>query len=104
LNPGDEFVILNGIPLARLDTEQLVQLLSQSRNQPVQLMIRRPGNSRLIPLVLTPETVDAPSVERAFHVRPALDIFVSEPLTYPRARLYETRLSSSAARNCRADS
>jgi carboxyl-terminal processing protease len=72
LNPGDEFVILNGIPLARLDTEQLVQLLSQSRNQPVQLMIRRPGNSRLIPLVLTPETVDAPSVERAFHVRPGV--------------------------------
>jgi carboxyl-terminal processing protease len=70
MNPGDEIVVLNGIPLARLDTEQLMQLLSQSRNQQVHLQVRRPGNARLIPLVLTPEEVDAPSVERAFHIRP----------------------------------
>src|SRR5687767_1059160 len=70
MSPGDEIVVLNGIPLSRLDPEQLMQLLSQSRNQQVHLQIRRPGNARLIPLVLTPEEVDAPSVERAFHIRP----------------------------------
>jgi carboxyl-terminal processing protease len=70
MNPGDEIVALNGIPLARLDTEQLVQLLSQSRNQQVRLDVRRPGSARLLPLVLTPEDVDTPSVERAFHIRP----------------------------------
>ena len=32
--------------------------------------MRRPGNPRLIPLVLTPEEVDAPSVERAYLIRP----------------------------------
>ena len=31
MSPGDEIVAVNGIPLARLDTDQLVQLLSQSR-------------------------------------------------------------------------
>lgn len=70
MNPGDEIVAINGIPLARLDTDQLVQLLSQSRNQQVRLDVRRPGSARLLPLILTPEDVDTPSVERAFHIRP----------------------------------
>ena len=34
--------------------------------------VRRPGNARLIPLVLTPEDVDSPSVERAFLMRPRI--------------------------------
>lgn len=72
MNPGDEIVALNGIALARLDTEQLMQLLSESRNRQVRLEVRRPGNARLIPLVLTPEDVDAPSVERAFLIRPGV--------------------------------
>lgn len=70
MNPGDEIVALNGIALNRLDPEQLVQLLSEARNRQVRLDVRRPGSVRLIPLVLTPEDVDAPSVERAFHIRP----------------------------------
>ena len=43
MSPGDEIVAVNGIPLARLDTDQLVQLLSQSRNQQVRLDVRRTG-------------------------------------------------------------
>ena len=35
MSPGDEIVAINGIPLARLEIEQLIQLLSQSRNQQV---------------------------------------------------------------------
>src|SRR3954447_23633280 len=70
MSPGDEIVAVNGIALARLDTDQLVQLLSESRNQQVRLDVRRPGNARLLPLVLTPEEVDSPSVERAFLMRP----------------------------------
>jgi carboxyl-terminal processing protease len=72
MSPGDEIVAVNGIPLARLDTDQLVQLLSQSRNQQVRLDVRRTGNARLLPLVLTPEEVDSPSVERAFLMRPGV--------------------------------
>lgn len=70
MSPGDEIVAINNIPLARLDSEQLVQLLSQARNQQVRLDVRRPGSARLIPLILTPEEVDSPSVDRAFHIRP----------------------------------
>lgn len=70
MSPGDEIVAVNGIALARLDTDQLVQLLSESRNQQVRLDVRRPGNARLLQLILTPEEVDNPSVERAFLIRP----------------------------------
>jgi len=72
MSPGDEILAVNGIALSRLDTDQLVQLLSQSRNQQVRLEVRRAGNARLLPLILTPEEVDAPSVERAFMMAPGV--------------------------------
>ena len=34
--------------------------------------MRRPGNARLLPLMLTPEEVDTPSVDRAFRFAPGI--------------------------------
>jgi carboxyl-terminal processing protease len=72
MSAGDEIIAINGIRLDRLQIEQLVQLLQQSRQQPVVLNIRRPGNARLIQLRLTPEDVESPSVERAFLLQPGV--------------------------------
>ena len=72
LNPGDEMLAINGIDLSRLTIDQLIQLLTASRQQQVRLDVRRPCNARLITLFLTPEDVDAPSVERVFHLRPGI--------------------------------
>lgn len=72
LTPGDEILAINGIPLYQLDIDQLVQLLSQARQQQARLDVRRPGNARMLQFSLTPEDVDAPSVDRAFHVRPGV--------------------------------
>jgi carboxyl-terminal processing protease len=72
LTPGDEVLAINGIPLNRLDVDQLVQLLSQARQQQARLDVRRPGSARLMQFALTPEDVEAPSVERAFLVRPGV--------------------------------
>ncbi len=66
LAPGDEIVGINGYIVGQLDLEQLTQLLSQSRQQQAQLDVRRPGSARLLHFVLTPEDMQAPSVERAF--------------------------------------
>src|SRR5207302_5795325 len=55
LSPGDEIVAINGYIIARLEMEQLVQLLSQSKQQPARLDVRRPGNAMIMHLVLTPE-------------------------------------------------
>lgn len=68
--PGDEILAINNIRLDRLDVEQLVELLSESRRRPVKLDVRRPGNVRLLQFVLTPEELQSPSVERAWLIHP----------------------------------
>src|SRR5664279_1226399 len=70
ISPGDEIIGINGIPLNRLEVEQLVQLLSESRQQKVGLDVRRPGNARVLQFILTPEEVESPSVDRAFFLKP----------------------------------
>ena len=66
LAPGDEILSINGYDISRLDLDQLVSLLGQSRQQQAQLEVRRPGTARLMHFVLTPEEMLSPSVERAF--------------------------------------
>ena len=69
LSAGDEILAINNIPLSQLVPEQLVQLLSQARQQAAVLDVRKPGNARAFRLTLSPELIDAPSVDRAFHAR-----------------------------------
>jgi carboxyl-terminal processing protease len=66
LSPGDEIVAVNGYIIARLETDQIVQLLSQSRQQQAQLDVRRPGALHTLRFTLTPEELQAPSVDRAY--------------------------------------
>lgn len=66
LAAGDEILAINGYVLARLEFEQLVQLLTEARQRLAILDVRRPGNARMFRLTLTPELVDSPSVDRAF--------------------------------------
>jgi carboxyl-terminal processing protease len=70
LSAGDEIVAINNIPLSRLVFEQLIGLLTEARQQRVTLVIRRPGNARLLSISMSPELVDTPSVDRAFLVAP----------------------------------
>jgi carboxyl-terminal processing protease len=70
ISPGDEILAVNNIRLDRLDMDQLVQLLSESKQRPARLDVRRPGNVRLMQFTLVPEEMQAPSVDRAFLVKP----------------------------------
>jgi carboxyl-terminal processing protease len=72
MSPGDEILAINNVRLDRLDMEQLIGLLQQSRQQPAQLVVRRPGNVRMLEFTLTPEEMQQPSVERAFFVKPGV--------------------------------
>src|SRR5271169_5727843 len=72
MSPGDEIVAINNVRLDRLDLDQLVGLLQQSKQQPAQLVVRRPGNMRLMQFTLIPEEMQAPSVERAFLLAPGI--------------------------------
>ena len=70
LMPGDEIVAINNYIIGRLDIDQLSQLLSESRQHQAQLDVMRPGSGRIMRLVLTPEEMQASSVERAFIMSP----------------------------------
>jgi carboxyl-terminal processing protease len=66
LSPGDEILAINGYVLARLEFEQLVQLLGEARQKPASILVRRPGNAKLLEMTLTPEIMQSPSVDRSF--------------------------------------
>src|SRR5882724_481930 len=52
LQPGDEIVAVNNIALARLEFEQIIGFLGESRQHQAQLIVRRPGNARMLTFVL----------------------------------------------------
>ena len=66
LSPGDEILAVNGYMIARLDLDQLTELLSESRQRPARLEVRRPGAARILDFTLIPAEMESPSVERAF--------------------------------------
>jgi len=68
LTPGDEILAINGYIIARLDLEQLQELLTASRQRPARLDVRKPGSSRIMTYTMTPADLQTPSVERTFFV------------------------------------
>ncbi len=66
LAPGDDILAVNGYIIGRLDVDQITELLSESRQRPAQLDVRRPGSSRIEHMVLTPQDMQSPSVDRAY--------------------------------------
>jgi carboxyl-terminal processing protease len=72
LTAGDEILAINGYELARLEFDQLVQLLTVARQQEAQLYVRRPATGRIMRFTLKPELVETPSVDRAFLLQPQI--------------------------------
>ncbi|HEY3840502.1 MAG TPA: S41 family peptidase [Bryobacteraceae bacterium] len=69
MEPGDEILAINNIRLDRLSLDQLIEVLTESRQQPAQLVVRRGDNVRLLQFTLIPEEMQAPSVDRCFMLR-----------------------------------
>jgi carboxyl-terminal processing protease len=70
IQAGDELVAINNIAIRSLDPQQIVELLTEARQQKITVFIRRQGFSRPIQFTLTPELVDQPSVDRTFLLKP----------------------------------
>ena len=70
--PGDEILAVNNYRLDRLEPEQIIGLLNESKQKPVQLVVRHPGNVRLAELTMVPEDMQTSSVERAFLLQPGV--------------------------------
>jgi carboxyl-terminal processing protease len=81
LEPGDEIRAINGIRLDFLGLDQLIALLSESRQRPVSLDVRKPGSSRLVQITMTPQEVATASVDLAF--------LLAEGAGYVRVKSFE---------------
>ena len=92
LSAGDEILAINNIPLGQLVPEQLVQLLSQARQQAAVLDVRKPGNARSYRLTLSPELIDAPSVDRGFLIAPGVGYLRVKSFEEPTARLVKSTI------------
>ncbi len=66
LQPGDEIVAIGPYELARMEFDQIVQLLGEARQHEIELVVRRSQSVRLLNFRLKPEIMDSPSVDRAF--------------------------------------
>jgi len=66
IQAGDELVAINNIAIRSLEPDQIVQLLTEARQQKITVLIHRQGSARLLRFDLTPELVDSPTVDRAF--------------------------------------
>jgi carboxyl-terminal processing protease len=72
ISAGDEVVAVNNIALARLDPEQIAQVLGASRQHEAVLYIHHPGDSTVQRISMSPELVDNPTVDRAFLLAPGI--------------------------------
>jgi carboxyl-terminal processing protease len=70
IQPGDELIAINNVSISSLEPQQIIQLLTEARQQKVSAYIRRQGAPRVLEFALTPELVDSPSVDRAFILQP----------------------------------
>lgn len=72
LAPGDEILVINNIPLAYLDLDQLVELLAYTRQREARLLVRRQGEPRPVEVTLSPAELESPSVDRSFLLQPGV--------------------------------
>ncbi len=72
LAPGDEILVINNIPLAYLDLDQLVELLGYTRQREAHLLVRRQGEPRPVEVTLSPAELESPSVDRSFLLEPGV--------------------------------
>src|ERR1035438_7954659 len=90
LAAGDEIVGINGYIINRLDLDQLSELLTESRQHPAQLDVRQPGRNGIVRMVLTPEDMETPSVDRTF--------FMGAGIGYIRAASFDERTGKDIRR------
>ncbi len=70
IQAGDELIAVNNVAIRSLEREQIIELLTEARQQKIVAYIRRQGAPRVLQFTLTPELVDSPSVDRAFFLEP----------------------------------
>jgi carboxyl-terminal processing protease len=69
IEPGDEILAVNGLRLDWMTMDQLIEVLGESRRREAVLDVRRQGSPRMLQFNMKPESLESPSVDRAFVLR-----------------------------------
>lgn len=72
LTPGDEIIAINNVLLSQFEVDQMVEFLAYTRQKDALLAVRRQNFPRPLEFVLSPATLDAPTVDRAFELKPGI--------------------------------
>jgi carboxyl-terminal processing protease len=99
LSAGDEIVAVNGIALARLEPDQLIQVLTQSRQHQATLDIHRSGEAGIARLVMSPELVKTPTVDRSFLLAPGIGYLRITEFEEPTGMLVKEKIEELGGSN-----
>ncbi len=99
MTPGDEILAVNNYRLDRLEPEQIIELLNESKQGTAHLVVHRPGSASLIELTLTPETMKSTSVERVFELRPGIGYLRVTGFEEKTAREIQAAIEKMGGRN-----
>ena len=72
IQAGDELVAVNNVAISSLEPDQIVELLTEARQQKIVAYVRRQGDAKLLQFTLTPELVDSLSVDRTYLLQPGI--------------------------------
>jgi carboxyl-terminal processing protease len=101
LSAGDEIAAINGIALARLEFEQLIEVLSEARQRDVVLDIVRPGATGFVRIAMSPDLVNSPSVDRAFAIASGVAYMRITAFEEPTAKLVRESIERLGGENLR---
>ena len=72
IQPGDEILSVNGYRIEALNTDQLMELLSEAKRNKARLQVMHPGSAALDTMVLTPAEMTEHSVDRTYLIEPGI--------------------------------
>ena len=99
LSAGDEVIAVNGVILGRLGPEQLVQVLGAARQQMAVLDVQGPGDAHPRRLMMSPELVKTPTVDRAFMLAPGVAYVRITEFEEPTGKLVKETIESLGGMN-----
>jgi len=102
IQAGDELVAINNYAIQSMEPQQIIQLLTEARQQKIVAFIRRQGSSRVLQFTLTPELVDNPSVDRAYLLRPGFGYIRITSWDMQTARQLHDAIAKLGANNLQA--
>ena len=100
LSAGDEILAINTIPVRYLDIRSAgATTCAKPASSEAMLDVRKPGASALVQVTMSPELLDAPSVDRAYMVAPGIGHLRITSFEEPTGKLVQETIEKLGGEN-----